>query len=812
MSTASLPRSPSWTATTTTLAILIATAAWTLIVSRWMLADVVVPWDSKNHFYPMLRFLSDSIHDGEVPLWNPYHFSGFPTVADPQSLLFIPTMLLFAVIDGEPTLKAFDFVIFLHLLMAMLGVVFYFRFKRWHPSGAIIAALVFAFGGSAAIRLQHTGMIISYAFFPLALLFLEVALDRRSYAAGIAFAVAAAFMALGRDQVAFMLCLTLIAIAVVKVVSAREPLRFLLARLPLFLVMGVIGAAILAIPALLTLQLLTASNRPEISYGYAIKGSLHPINLVTLLAPDFFGALSDLYNYRGPSWGTTGGESLTDPSINQIFIGTLPVLFVLWHGIAGGRAFERPIRFFTILLGVTLIYAFGRYTPIFEYAFDWIPGVNLYRRPADATFMMNVAFAFLSGYLVHRWVEEGAPKLHRVAVAVLSLGVVALFAAALFFLEEHSKIKASGIEAAIALALFALGGLLLSNKPATRRPVLAALVLVITVAELGWRHGACSLNAEPKSYYAFLETPRPVDEKFLEALDADIERRQIGNRRPRVEMIGIPGPWMNSAMVYGFESTVGYNPLRLEDYQRAVGPGENCADINLRSFPPTFRGYRSRLARLLGIEYVAFDRPLEHLPKHFPKLAAAEPFFTGDHLYVYRLPPAAPRAYIATRVRTVDSEDLLLRGEIPDFDVANEALIDDATVPRRIYAGSVVETHRQVDITDYRANEVTLSVDTDVAGTLVLHDIYYPGWVVEVDGRRQPVLRANLLFRGVEIKPGHHTVVFSFRPLSLENLRATVAKLLDTDQADSEGEEDDLPVPPEPLREAEHTPGAPMVR
>src|SRR5206468_13039503 len=61
----------------------------------WWFSGSVVPWDSKNHFYPMFRFLADSLQRGEIPLWNPYHFGGHPSVADPQSLLFTPSLFLF---------------------------------------------------------------------------------------------------------------------------------------------------------------------------------------------------------------------------------------------------------------------------------------------------------------------------------------------------------------------------------------------------------------------------------------------------------------------------------------------------------------------------------------------------------------------------------------------------------------------------------------------------------------------------------------------------------------------------------------------
>ncbi len=60
---------------------------------------------------------------------------------------------------------------------------------------------------------------------------------------------------------------------------------------------------------------------------------------------------------------------------------------------------------------------------------------------------------------------------------------------------------------------------------------------------------------------------------------------------------------------------------------------------------------------------------------------------------------------------------------------------------------------------------------------VVLNDIYYPGWIAEVDGRRSPVLRADVLFRGVEVAEGTHRVVFRFAPLMLPNLLDAVRML-----------------------------------
>jgi uncharacterized membrane protein YfhO len=66
---------------------------------------------------------------------------------------------------------------------------------------------------------------------------------------------------------------------------------------------------------------------------------------------------------------------------------------------------------------------------------------------------------------------------------------------------------------------------------------------------------------------------------------------------------------------------------------------------------------------------------------------------------------------------------------------------------------------------------VAIAVDSQLGGVLVLHAPYYPGWIATVDGKRMPILRADVLFRGVEVLPGRHLVRFAYQPFSFENLR-----------------------------------------
>jgi uncharacterized membrane protein YfhO len=129
----------------------------------------------------------------------------------------------------------------------------------------------------------------------------------------------------------------------------------------------------------------------------------------------------------------------------------------------------------------------------------------------------------------------------------------------------------------------------------------------------------------------------------------------------------------------------------------------------------------------------------------------------------------------------------------PDFNRTEEALIDQASMAllEREEVPSPAGIHPQsrgaTRIVSYQRDQVVIDVEADRAGVVVLHDIYYPGWEVTVDGTRRPLLRANLLFRGVEVPAGRHRVTFDFRPLSLDNLVAAASDLVNNspDEADA---------------------------
>src|SRR5437868_12477748 len=212
---------------------------------------------------------------GQSPFWTPNIYAGWPMVADPQSMLLSPLHVLLALASAAPGFRANDAVTFAYLFIGGLGVILYFRDRGWHAAGALVAAVAFAFGGAASARLQHTGQVISLAWLPVALWLLSRALEHASWKWGALAGVAAALIVLGRDQVALLEVYVLAGFVLAYWCGEGWRIRVRASIAPL-VAGGIAGALIIALPIMLTELLATDSNRPEISFFNAGRGSLHP--------------------------------------------------------------------------------------------------------------------------------------------------------------------------------------------------------------------------------------------------------------------------------------------------------------------------------------------------------------------------------------------------------------------------------------------------------------------------------------------------------------------------------------------------------
>jgi hypothetical protein len=754
------------------VALLLIAAVWAMAASRWGAADMVVPWDAKNQFYAFFRFLAASIHSGHTPFWNPYHYGGHPSIADPQSLIFAPAFVAWAWFDPTPSFRAFDLLVYAHLLVGGLSIGVLGWRARWPVSASVLAAAVFMFGGPASGRLQHTGVIISYGLFPLALLLMQVALDRRSLWAAAGFGVVGAMLALGRNHEALLLCFVLGAALAAQIASADSRRRFLRERAGVLATMVVVGMALLAIPLLLTLQFTQLSNRPHMPLESAYEASLYPANLASLAVANVMGSLESTADYWGPNFDTLPDVGATDRSFNYLFVSATATIVILWFGLAGGWLWRRGNRLMTSVLVLVTLYALGRYTPFYALAFQMVPGIDFFRRPIDATFVLVAAFALLCGPLLATYIREGIPPVSRRRLAIVAAAAFAIVAWAVLFSEKSNQGWTSFLQVLKVVPIAALVVTLLAcARTAKGRVVAAACIAAVATAEFLWWSAASTLNAEGPTYYSALQDPQGEDAHALAILEREVAYRHRQGERPRVEIVGVGGAWQNLAVTRGLEATNGYNPLRIGAYDRLVSPGETTYLVGQRLFPKSFDSYDCVLARELGLEYLVLGRPIEQMP-HLVRQPISETLLTGPKVWIYRLRGAEPRVRFVGGTTPIDMVARMPTAQPRLYPGIDSAIIDDDSALLRMYHPVAVRhVHSSARIRSWSPDRVEVEVDSDEAGTLTVHELDYPGWAAEVDGQPSPILRSDTLFRSVQVSAGRHLVVFRFAPLSFANLR-----------------------------------------
>src|SRR5258705_5032152 len=120
---------------------LLLASSWLILAWPWLSGAVTIPWDAKAEFQPQVQFLAASIARGEFPFWSPSVFAGQGQIADPQSLIFSPPMLLLALIDSAPSLRAVDTTVLLTILVRGIGVLPVCPDLGWHSARTLVAAL-----------------------------------------------------------------------------------------------------------------------------------------------------------------------------------------------------------------------------------------------------------------------------------------------------------------------------------------------------------------------------------------------------------------------------------------------------------------------------------------------------------------------------------------------------------------------------------------------------------------------------------------------------------------------------------------------
>lgn len=709
------------------------------------------------------QFAVSEIHQGRFPFWSPYQYGGVPFIAPKYSLFFLLECCV-----KSPVILAWT-----ALLAALVGGGgMYFFCRKTLCVGfwpAAVCAWCFPLTGFFAL---WQGFTASWPVYWLPWLFLCV--DKTSRGASPAAAIgvsAATFLVLtsGQMDIAGQMLLGsgIFALWCLWDAHPGDWFRRKSKRAAAMLVLGWGLGFFLAAPHMLPLleYAKTGSRMLHRSAGVEERPPLGMAALPQIVLPDIYGSTEKDSIRMGPVHEPNLLESAAAG-----YAGILAALLVAPLAFCSRR--HRAINFFWIFLAV--------------FGLSWcvkIPGfVNLLRLPGLNMMSHNrlvflTAFAILcmtavglenllQGSLQRRWWFWLPAALlaglcgwcvYRSMVLPAQITTQSNFDSFwqqkwrfIQITRDVHPIQAWFIERYTVSALFCgLGfvGWLLLWFQKTGRFRLFPLLVVFLMADLLWFDHGRSAQCDPSLYYPKI----PV----LNEIAKSAPGRVIGNMPASILMMS------------GLNDIRGYDavdPARMVALLKtSAEPAKDNSDPSTQYAttlflipqggilpPDTIR--LAPVLDMLGVRYFIFrgvPPPVIHPP------------FEGNDYWALINSNALSRVFIPGTVKTIANDRAELAAlASPKFNPRDVAFVETqielpASCRGTAQIAKEIPTH------------ITVSVNMQTPGLVVLADNWDKGWHAYYNGKLVPILRANYAIRGVVVPAGDATLEFIYKPASL---------------------------------------------
>ncbi len=407
-----------------------------MLAPVWRLGGLGAGEDDLLYYLPSRTFFQQTIGAGEWPWVNPWTGLDRPFAADPQSALWYPTTWLFAVLPAAPAYAA---SLWLHYSLAIWGMYRLLRSGGLERRAALFGGALFAFSGfmlahRAHFSLQHAAAWTPWVFWLIGR-FVQSSGGWRLVAASV---VTALQLYAGHVQIAAITALGSLVYVLAggaRRAGAGGPRRpvAILRWLAVWLVAG----GLFAMQLVPTCVWLRQCTRVERSYRDFVENSWYPWSAVGWVAPMIFGQRTPNF-FDQPYWGPS------HQCEQFAYTGVVALVLAAAALRVGWRA-DRARRPWVVLLIFGLLLALGQFGPMCPVLY-WIPGSSLFRVPARALLLFNMAVAALAAIAVHDLAAAHNPRRVRLravlagwttrphvkgvllaAIPVLAVGAVLLF-------------------------------------------------------------------------------------------------------------------------------------------------------------------------------------------------------------------------------------------------------------------------------------------------------------------------------------------------------------------------------------------------
>ena len=690
----------------------------------------------------------------ELPLWNPYSFSGTPLLANMQSAVFYPLNILFFLLPYE---AAWSMLIVLQPLFAGIFLYFYLNNLKLNKWSNLVGAIAFSFSGFGIAWMEWGTILHVGLWLPLMLLSIDkifVHLTPQSsklkaqnsklqfksknlivWSLVFVLSLTSSFFA-GHPQTFFYLFVLTLLYWGVRFLQFGKQKSILL----IFFILNSLFLILISIQWLPTIQFISESARSIDQPDWQKEGWFIPWqNLIQFIAPDFFGNPATL-NY----WGTWNyGEFIG-------YIGIFPLLMAIF---ALFFRHDKKTLFFGILFFISLLFSLPTIFAKLPFMLS-IPFVST-AQPTRLLFVTDFSLAVLAAFGFDYFIRSKSKKivyplgfivlifLGLWAFVVFGNGITKAVSAENILVAKRNLILPTSIFAASAILLFI--GIKFSKLH--KKFTLAVGITITAITAFDLLRFGFKFTPFTNKEYLFPNT------KII----AFIKNQQGEFRIMSADSRILPP---NFSVIYRLQSVDGYDPLYLKRYGELIAASER-GEPNIN---PPFgfnriiapHNYESKIMDLLGVKYVLSlsDLKSDKLKKVFQegqtrvyenKNVLSRTFFTEDIVFT---------SSKEETIKVLFKENLDLKKTA----VVEESLGGVAKSPPRWTTEGCSAC--EAKIVNYGENRIVVGASASKESFLVLTDSFYPTWHAKIDGKETKIFRTDYNFRGIIVPMGEHKIEF----------------------------------------------------
>jgi hypothetical protein len=706
---------------------------------------------------------------GSIPVWNPYVFGGMPFVDAFHGDIFYPLSIL-KFFGNIFRMLIYNYLI--HIFLA--GIFMYFTARQFRLSrmASTLSGTAYMFAAQivSLIAAGHDGKIFVATLFPLTILFLDRAFEKKPLLNFSLLGLVIGLIILTpHAQLSYYALWAIAFYGVFKLIilyRAGHKISGLVkpgGMLAGAVAIGLLISAIQFYPGYIYTTKYSPRADSKRGWDWAISWSMHEQEAVSLVVPEFSGSTGVEESYY---WGKNVFKD------NSEYTGMIP-LFLAIIAVFWGR--RKEAIFFGGLSVFALIYALGATTPVFRIFYYLIPNVKSLRAPSTIMFLFLFSASLLAGMGLQYIIDKGRSlpeaskkKLMRYLIGVPSglLIFAFLFAAGgetmlslfSFLFDSEVKTTMAGNVSKWQMAMM--------NLPLIKSGFWIAFLFVAASATAVWlflsrKAGIVILMAIP--LLAMVDGIR-FSSRFIKTYDY---RQQFTPNVLTDYFKSLPGKYRVYNMdvlradylpFFGIEMVTGYHGNQLRWYDDLLG-GPTLTNLNNPNF-----------LNLVGARYlVAAANARLPLDYFGPQPLTVDRNF--GNINIYKNGNAFPRAFIVNQYEVIPDRKNIYPQVISGTKNLRRVVYLEENPPIAITPGDTLSAI--AEISSYANDSVVIDVQSPANSILVLTDNYYVAWDAYADGIKTPILRADGSFRAVPIKAGTKRVIFKYNR-SMNNTAKTI--------------------------------------